>query len=100
MKRIKLKSEYDVFGSKWKIVYKKNLFDGETKIDGLTVYREKTIYIEKNIDHRRKFETFIHEIMHAVIDETGIDQMDISMDAEQAICENFSRQIGRLIFDE
>lgn len=69
----------------WVIVYKWNLrYEGQ-KLDGLCCHETKTIFIDRSLNKADKDLTFIHELIHAIINEQNIKRSKLSRDVEEKI---------------
>jgi Zn-dependent peptidase ImmA (M78 family) len=64
--------EFALNGSIWRVGYKWNLTYNNSRVDGLCDPVEKLILIDRSLDDESKFWVFIHEFMHAVMDENNI----------------------------
>ena len=64
--------EFAISGSIWHVEYKWNLTYNKQRVDGLCMPGEKKIMIDRSLSVEDKFWTFIHEFIHAVIDENEL----------------------------
>lgn len=78
MKRIsKFQKTILVRGSKWKVRIKENLRDTDgTPCLGLCDSEKKLILIEKNLPKNIFIEVLLHEYLHSVWFETGMDDTE------------------------
>lgn len=82
-----MKQSVSVFGKKIKI-----------KVTDLTAHNayglfiplENIIYIHKDLNKEQQFRTLMHELVHAIVSVTGLNQAQLSMDLEEIIAECFS----------
>ena len=90
----------NIKGQRYKIYFQdlKNLSLKEgTTLVGLCDKDKKRIFVESSLSEMDKKKTLLHEIIHAIINETAIDQI-ISIDAEEMLCENISQVIYNCFF--
>ena len=64
--------EFAINGSIWRVEYKWNLTYNKQQVDGLCMAGEKKIMIDRSLSAEDKFWTFVHEFIHAVIDENEL----------------------------
>lgn len=76
-----------IFGQKVSIKYV-DLTDND--YDGLYDGNTKTIYINKHLKAKDRNQVLLHEIIHAVLDRIGTNQLQISRDANEIIAEQVS----------
>jgi Zn-dependent peptidase ImmA (M78 family) len=82
MRKIKIPRKVMILGREYKIKQGKNLaYHGQPCL-GLCDNTEKVIYLEKNQDDQTKKETTIHEMAHAFMFISGIDQKLSESEAE------------------
>jgi hypothetical protein len=62
-----------------------NLLDdaGSTKLDGHIVYGKSEIRVDAGLDFQRKRIVIFHELIHAIMDQAGLDLED----KNEAICD-------------
>ncbi len=84
----KIPRKLTIKGSEWKIRLKKKIKDKGILCDGLTHKTKKLIEIDATLSPKHKKLTLIHELLHALIEETCVD---ISEDNEEVIVENITR---------
>lgn len=69
---MKIPSSINVLGKKWKVKRLKTCHDSDGKIvDGTACFKDKTITLTK--DAPNEIEIFIHEWLHAIWFESGIE---------------------------
>ncbi len=78
-----------IFGLKIKVVFK-SLDEGAL---GLYHFEGPLIEIEKNQKGDKLDLTVLHELFHAAFDRSGLNQCNISHDAQELICEQFSKAV-------
>ena len=62
---MKLPTSVLINGRRWKV----KRVEPNTEWSGLCVYAERTIYITTDLDDRDAQETFLHELLHALLPE-------------------------------
>jgi len=86
---VRIPSKLVIKGKIWSVSYKWNLRDTyeeeQPKCEGLTVWDERTIYLERSSSREDNFKTLIGEITHILLDELQVTQI-ISKDATEIIC--------------
>lgn len=60
---------------------------------GFHDYDKKTIELKKGLKLEDKKKTFFHELLHAIISESGLRQTSLSIDVEEAIVENIANYL-------
>jgi len=85
-----MKKFIDVFGERYKI----KLGGLDKGYLGMCDTDEKIIYLME--DQNDKYSTFIHELIHAIFYEVGLNQ-SISGSLEQIVCETISKQIAKTL---
>ena len=82
-----MKTKINVLGSNTTVVV--DAIPPEQDAVGLFVPPKNIIVVERSCD--QKFKNFSHELMHLLIDRSGIKQTEHwSADVEEILCENFS----------
>jgi len=62
--------------------------------------RDKIITIKKSISNIEKNQAYLHEIIHGVMEETGLAQCpSLTEDMQELIAENCSNVIWKLFFE-
>ena len=87
MKQKKLK----VFGRVWTVKVKERLAD--TGADGLTLKQEKELWLDSDLKGKEQMQTLLHEFVHAVFVESGLDQTSIRGDLEEIVAEQVSQAL-------
>lgn len=66
-------NKINVGGVKYSVIVKKDLVDPESQqhVWGYTDYGQSAIYIEKSLSSQHIKQTLIHELVHAMLWETG-----------------------------
>lgn len=67
MKKIK------VGGIDYELIAKENLEDKNESVWGFVEYESSKIYVRSNIARQKKLQTVIHESLHAMLHESGLD---------------------------
>jgi len=57
----------------FEVVYTKNLFDDNKKLDGNIQYSRCTIEIEENSSVQHQRQVLWHEIIHGILTQAGVD---------------------------
>lgn len=84
-------------GAKYKIKVE-NIWDKRLQgADGLCNKTSKIIYIHSSLSNAEKNRVLIHEVMHAIIHETAIDEA-VGRGTEEIICENVAQVLCELFF--
>ncbi|MDH5106310.1 hypothetical protein OQI89_10650 [Lentilactobacillus diolivorans] len=68
-------SDVNIAGIKYRIKWAKNLEDDSQPCWGLTNYQQATITIRKGLSPQKSRQTLIHEMVHAMLHEAGIDDL-------------------------
>jgi len=89
----KLLKKVQVFGEIYSINYQNLLFENGELCFGTCCTKTKTITIEKNLDQDERQITFLHEFIHAIIHESGLNTTSLSSDVQEVICENIAKQL-------
>lgn len=85
-------TEFALGNSIWKVRYKWNLTFRNAKVDGLTDYDAKTIWLDRSMTPQERWIAFRHEYRHAVFDHAGIgfnasdERLRLTSEQEEAIC--------------
>ncbi|WP_349516253.1 ImmA/IrrE family metallo-endopeptidase [Leuconostoc suionicum] len=67
MKKIK------VGGINYELIVKENLEDKNESVWGFVEYESSKIYVRSNISKQKKLQTVVHESLHAMLHESGLD---------------------------
>lgn len=67
MKKIK------VGGINYELIAKENLEDKNESVWGFVEYESSKIYVRSNISKQKQLQTIIHESLHAILHESGLD---------------------------
>ncbi len=65
---------FELRGKQWQVAYKWNLTYRQANVFGLCDFDLRTIWIDRSLSREDKFWTFLHEYLHAVMDEHGVGQ--------------------------
>ena len=86
-----------IFGEKYRIRQVKELYseDGQ-QLMGCVFYEQKTICLDKTLSDFDKLHTFLHEVFHAVIAETGLSGT-IGSKLEEPVVDNMSKTTSKFI---
>ena len=91
---MRIPKQINVLGKKWLIKYKWNLSDEEIKCDGLCCYRSRTIFIDRSLPKVDRPQTFLHELLHAIIYEAKLHNADsFTVEVEEIMVETISSYI-------
>lgn len=90
MSKFKLPTQVDIFGTKYKVRKRKNF-----EHMGLCHKDTKLIEVEESLNSADMKLTFIHEILHATIEELSLGEV-IDEQLEEIICDNFSKIICKI----
>lgn len=91
---MKIPKTRNILGRRWQVKYKWNLMDeNRHKCDGLCEYKTRTIWIDRAMSLEDKQQTYLHEEFHAVLHELCFNQLDVSGDAQEVVCEGLSRWV-------
>jgi len=85
-----MKRKYDVFGTK--VTVKKVDLSNQDFV-GLYHLKKQEILLDKTLSKEEMFQTFLHEIIHAIWQNTGLNQTMTSLDVQELVCENVSKWI-------
>jgi hypothetical protein len=93
---MKIPKSLNIKGEKWKIKFKRKLINDKGEdCYGLTLYEERTIYLEKSLEGDLLNEVFMHEFFHASLRELHIE---IDPDLNETICDGLG-YITNKLFD-
>lgn len=80
-----------VKGKRWKIFYKWNLMDDDgCKCDGLCEYKARVIWLDRSLLKSEKVQTFLHELVHALIYELHLNT-SLPGEVEEVLAEGISQ---------
>jgi len=83
-----------ILGHHWKVKLTADLKDG---VVGTTNPETRTIKIDQTQDSAHRWETFLHEFGHAVLDELGVENTSLHEDLEELIVEHIAAQMFRAV---
>lgn len=66
-------SELLIGSAIWKIIWRRRMPPGAANCDGFACYSENIIYMRLGQKPKERFSTFVHEVLHAIDDEYGLD---------------------------
>ncbi|WEE35068.1 ImmA/IrrE family metallo-endopeptidase [Lactiplantibacillus paraplantarum] len=72
---MKLPKHVKISGIKYTVVLKKRLEDSGDACWGLTDYPGATIYIRKELSEQKQRQTLMHEMVHVMMHEAGLDDI-------------------------
>ncbi|WP_369901156.1 ImmA/IrrE family metallo-endopeptidase [Lactiplantibacillus plantarum] len=72
---MKLPAYVKISGINYTVVLKKRLEDSSDACWGVTDYPGATIYIRKELSEQKQRQTLMHEIVHAMMHEAGLDDI-------------------------
>ena len=87
----KLPKHYDVKGVRYTIHQVDELEDNDCLCDGFIDLIKKQIFIDKNQTQGNKKIAFIHELLHAVIEESCVTSGGLTEELEEVLVENIAR---------
>lgn len=80
-------------GKRWKVNYKWNLRDDDNHpCDGLCEYKIRTIWIDRALPKAERPQTFLHEIIHALIYELHLNT-SLPSEVEEVLAEGISQYL-------
>lgn len=85
---MRIPKELMIRGKQWAVTYKWRL---EDDADGLTDGANRVIYLRHGLGGE-KLTTFLHELIHAIMYESGIHHTELSAAAEELICHNVAEE--------
>lgn len=91
---MKIPKSVSIFGQKYKVKLLKAVNSDGDKCCGLIDPETKTIYIDKTMTIEKQLHTFFHEVIHAVLNETGCGH-SLSI-LEEPIVDNVSKCMAEL----
>lgn len=94
IKRKDYPKRLNIFGVNYRLVFLKN-FCYRTGRMGECDFKAHCIAIDEDLDDYQTLGTLIHEIGHALLHESGIDQ-GISNAVDECIVESYSRTLVKL----
>ncbi|MGA3473002.1 ImmA/IrrE family metallo-endopeptidase [Lactiplantibacillus plantarum] len=72
---MKLPAYVKISGINYTVVLKKRLEDSGDACWGVTDYPGATIYIRKELSEQKQRQTLMHEMVHAMMHEAGLDDI-------------------------
>jgi hypothetical protein len=77
MKTMRIPRRVTIEGTTWDVKRKRNLLDDESKpVFGLCDYNANTLWIDSSQSLEAQQQTFIHEVLHALIEEKELELID------------------------
>ena len=72
---MKLKRSYTICGQRWKVIHSKagDKILKAAKMDGCCDLGNRVIMVRTGHTPDRTFEIFIHEVLHAIVDQSGME---------------------------
>ena len=80
-----------VMHQRWSVLYCDNLVEAKAA-HGLTVYQDRTIYIDSNLAYDGKVDTLLHEVMHVIMD-LGETRCWLPQESEEYVIRSISPKI-------
>lgn len=81
-----------IFGHTYKVVKQKKMVDNGG-VRGLCIPEKQLILIDADLVGQEYIQTLVHEVVHAILSRTGIEQAKLSEGVEEIICENIATAI-------
>lgn len=66
-------TQIKIGGINYSVIKKNNLEDNNEPVWGMVSYENSNIYIRKNLSLQKQRQTIIHEALHAMLHESGLD---------------------------
>lgn len=89
-KVMKLPKEFMLKGKRWKLIYKWGL-SARTGNDGLCVFSDRSIILDRSLTGEYKIDVFLHELTHALLFEAHINPgTGVTPEVEEIICDAVS----------
>lgn len=95
----RLPKSVQILGVKYKVQLKKDLVDEGVDCDGLCSSSTRTIFIESGLEPKFKFDVLIHEMLHAILYESGYsDVLEASgFNLEEGIVLSLEHGLSRVL---
>jgi len=95
--RTELLGPWDVLGELYTVEYVKGLRDEDgVKVDGLCCTTDKNIEIDAALNGEILLKTFLHEYLHAVLFEAGLEDI-FGEKLEEVVIIQFEKQVFKVI---
>jgi len=84
-------------GKKWKVKYLKRMKVDGHDTDGYCDPKRRVIAIrDKAVNSNDYYRILMHEVLHAIWHESGLDNTNIGIDMEEVIVENFATALNEI----
>jgi Zn-dependent peptidase ImmA (M78 family) len=94
---MKIPKTLKIGGMKWKVIEDKGLRNSDKS--GLAVFADQTIRIDTDSSEQMKWQTLIHEIIHVLFWQGGIDIKIGNEQTEEEIVENLAHDLHQVLVD-
>lgn len=91
---MKIKDKYTIKGHEWRVIFLDQVDEEDSM--GECECTNRIIYIKDGLEEEEEVATFLHELLHAIMFESGIHCTSVSSDVQEIICENISLELARL----
>ena len=88
-------------GVTYDVVWKDDMFEDEERLDGRINFSKNTIELNKSSQsYQSACRTFIHELIHFILEEYNIDDCDNKIPAnEEALCDLMAKGLYQIFED-
>jgi Zn-dependent peptidase ImmA (M78 family) len=98
---MKIPKTFNLKGKRWRVVFEPNLEADGYDCDGLCVPDKRIIYIDSELNKKKQYETFLHELFHAVVHEAHIPAGGEWNDSiEDVVCDAFKDVVLTMFADK
>jgi uncharacterized protein YjaZ len=90
---VRIPKQVRICGNVWRVKLAEHLVSGKgEELSGLMSPKQRVIYLDKHLDAKEMFATFLHEFNHAVLKEVGFHTAGLESGLEELIVENLAQQ--------
>jgi hypothetical protein len=90
---MKIPKKVLIEGQSWSVVRKWRIVEGGVECDGLCVPEKKEIWLCHGLDKDEAYQIFMHEFLHAVLNEKGIYLVNVSDEVEDIIVHGIAKEL-------
>lgn len=90
---MKIPKKVVIEGKEWSVERKWRIVDDGVECDGLCSPTDKKLFVLHGLEEDESYYTFIHEFIHAVLDEKGFHLFGISNEVEELICHGIAKEL-------
>lgn len=90
---MKLPKKVLIEGKEWGVERKWRIVDGGVECEGLCTPEDRKLFVLHGLEEHESDYTFIHEFIHAVLNEKGFYLFGISTEVEELICHGIAKEL-------